>query len=201
MKTKPMICLVLAAVISAGSALGATDVRSKQGKLSSSDYKFLTQTMERSQRELALGTLASQKAQSPMIREFGQKMAQEHRKTAEELQQLAIQKEAVLPAASDPGWSANNAKKTKTAKKEEELSKLSGEEFDKAYLRAILPDHKDDAKAFEKVAKKANDPDVGNFAHKHVVMMKEHLRRAQSIHTGMYRVKPDEQPIDIHYTP
>jgi len=61
------------------------------------------------------------------------------------------------------------------------LSKLSGEEFDRAYMVDMLKDHKKDVADFQRESKSAKDPDVKNFASQTLPTLQEHLKQAQSV--------------------
>ena len=65
-------------------------------------------------------------------------MQEDHGKAAEELKAVASSKAVQVPTAL-----AGKQKKTV-----DRLSKLSGPEFDRQYIRAMIEDHKADLKAF-----------------------------------------------------
>jgi len=62
-----------------------------------------------------------------------------------------------------------------------ELKVLSGKEFDKAYVKAMVADHKDDVSSFEKQSADAQDPDVKSFAARTLPMLQEHLNIIEKI--------------------
>ena len=66
-------------------------------------------------------------------------------------------------------------------KKQQELSKLSGEEFDRAYIQYMVQDHKKEVKQFEQNAQQIKDQDVKKWAASAVPVLKEHLQKAQTI--------------------
>jgi putative membrane protein len=59
------------------------------------------------------------------------------------------------------------------------LSKLSGNAFDKAYMRAMIEDHQEDVSEFRQESQSAKDPDVRQFAAKTLPTLEEHLRIAE----------------------
>jgi putative membrane protein len=59
------------------------------------------------------------------------------------------------------------------------LSKLSGDAFDKAYMRAMIEDHQEDVLEFRQESQSAKDPDVRQFAAKTLPTLEEHLRIAE----------------------
>jgi putative membrane protein len=67
----------------------------------------------------------------------------------------------------------------KQRKDVEKLSKLSGEEFDKAYMKTMVRDHKKDVKDFEKASKDLADADLKGWAAKTLPTLEEHLKLAE----------------------
>jgi putative membrane protein len=59
------------------------------------------------------------------------------------------------------------------------LSKLSGGEFDAAYMRDMLKDHQEDVAEFQSAANNAQDPGVRAFASKTLPTLQDHLRMAE----------------------
>ena len=121
--------------------------------------------------EVELGKLAVSKAANNDVKQFGQKMIDDHSKNFEELKNLAEQKNTPLPPDILPTQ--------KEAK--EKLSKLSGAEFDKEYIKTMVEDHKKDVTAFEAATKTAGDADVKAFAEKTLPTLKMHLEIIQGI--------------------
>jgi putative membrane protein len=93
--------------------------------------------------EIQLGQLAGTKAESPEVKQFAQTMVDEHTKALDELKQAAGSSGATLPTELDK----------KHQKLQDKLSKLSGAEFDKKYMEAMVDAHKDVAKMLEKGVK------------------------------------------------
>lgn len=82
--------------------------------------------------------------------------------------------------------SANYATKLSSAqkafqKKYDELAKLSGEKFEKAYLGALLDDHKKAIRAFEKESKSGQDPELKTWASNTLPTLRHHLEMVQSV--------------------
>jgi putative membrane protein len=140
------------------------------GTLSSDDREFLTKAAQGGLTEVELGRIAAQKAQSPDVKRFGQRMVDDHSKVNTELKTLASAKGITLPA----GMNAEGIEA------QEKLSKLSGAAFDKEYMTLMLADHQKDVAEFEEEAKEADDPDVKAFAAKTLPTLQEHLQLAQS---------------------
>ena len=141
---------------------------------SSADAKFLKEAADGGMAEVELGKLASEKASSGDVKQFGQRMAEDHGKANEELKQLAMQKHIDLPSEPSAKHKATKAR----------LEKLSGEQFDKAYMADMLKDHKKDVAAFQRQSNSAKDPDVKSFAAKTLPTLQDHLKEAQKLASG-----------------
>ncbi len=155
----------------AGVFNAAAATNGNRGQLSSQDYKFVTDAAQGGMMEVTLGQLAAQKAADPAVRDFGQRMVQDHQKANEQLMEIVSQKGATLPANAE-------GKEQGTM---EHLKSLSGTDFDKAYIKHMVSDHKKDVKEFEKAAQKSQDPDLKAFANKTLPVLQEHLSMAESV--------------------
>jgi putative membrane protein len=61
------------------------------------------------------------------------------------------------------------------------LAKLRGNAFDRAYAQAMVQDHQEDLRTYQEEAQDGTDPDVRAFAARHVPILQEHLRMAQRL--------------------
>jgi putative membrane protein len=134
------------------------------------DHQFVMEAARGGLAEVELGKLASEKAQSEQVKQFGQRMEKDHGKANDELKSLAQQKNITLPTALD----------SKHKGTIDRLSKLSGAQFDRAYMQEMLQDHRKDVTDFRKESQSGKDPDVKAWAAKTLPTLEEHLRIAQS---------------------
>ena|SRR5947209_2532043 len=144
---------------------------SGSSQLSAMDKHFVRKAAQGGLAEVELGKLATQKASSDEVKKFGQRMVDDHSKANDQLKQLAQQKGVDLPTQPD-------AKDQATKKR---LEKLSGEQFDKAYMQDMVKDHTKDVAEFQKESNSAKDPDVKNFASQTLPTLQDHLKEAKSI--------------------
>lgn len=120
--------------------------------------------------EVQLGQLAQEKTGNEKVKEFGKRMEQDHSKANEELKKLASDKDVQL----------SNELDKKHKGKVDKLTKLSGADFDKQYMDAMVSDHKEDIKKFQQVADKGKDAELKQFASQTLPTLKEHLQLAES---------------------
>ena len=119
--------------------------------------------------EVELGTLAKQKASSSDVKAFADRMVTDHGKANDELKQWADQHHVTLPTELDA--------KSKSTK--DHLSNLSGDAFDKAYMRDMVQDHKQDVAKFRSESKSAKNPDLKSWAGSTLPTLEDHLKMAQ----------------------
>jgi len=154
---------------SAPSPSGSANRTNPSGTLSSDDADFIRKAAKGGLAEVELGRLAQQKGASDVVKQFGRRMEQDHSKANQELQQLAASKGVTLTQSLDD----------KDAAERDRLSKLSGREFDIAYMRDMVKDHMEDVSEFQREANSGQDLDVKAFASKMLPILQDHLRMAQ----------------------
>jgi putative membrane protein len=119
--------------------------------------------------EVELGKLATQKASADSVKQFGQRMVDDHSKANDELKTLAASKKITVPAEMGP--------KEKALR--DRLSKMSGAAFDRAYMKAMVADHVEDVNAFKMESKSGKDPEIKAWAAKTLPTLEEHLKMAR----------------------
>lgn len=144
--------------------------RSETGKVTSSDASFLRKAAAGGEAEVEFGKLARDKASDPDVKKFGEKMVTDHSKVNDELAKLARDKDVDAPSSLAPS----------DQREKDRLSKLSGADFDRAYMKLMVSDHQKDVSEFQKEAKRAKDPDVRSFASSKLPTLKEHLSMAKT---------------------
>jgi putative membrane protein len=140
-------------------------------RTSNSDRVFIRKAAEGGLAEVELGRLATEKAASPEVKQFGQRMVDDHTKANDQLKQVASDEGVKVPDKLDAKDAATKAR----------LEKLSGHAFDRAYMRDMVADHTKDVSEFRMEAKDAKDPAVKNFATQTLPTLEDHLKDAKSI--------------------
>jgi putative membrane protein len=136
---------------------------------------FATEAASGGMMEVQLGKLAEQKAQSKRVKAFGAMMVKDHTQANDELKAIAAKQNIVLPD------SMSNDKK----KNLDDLSKKTGNDFDKAYMDMMVDDHKEDVSKFKDAAQNSPDSAVKAFAAKAVPVLQKHLDSAQAIQQSL----------------
>ena len=138
---------------------------------SSSDKKFVHSALEGGNAEIKLGQLAAQKGNSEDVKQFGQKMVDDHSKLGDQMKQIAQQQGIEVP----DGISA------KDKALETKLNSLSGDAFDKAYIKAMVKDHQKDLSEFKKEANSGNDTSIKDAASQGAQVISQHLQMAEQM--------------------
>jgi predicted outer membrane protein len=158
--------------MSASGASGAAGASASGAKLSSGDEKILKDIALADMAEVEGGKLAQSKGQSSEVKAFGQQMIDDHTANLNEVKALAQARGVTLPTEPDAKHRAMAAK----------LEKLSGADFDKAYMKqAGVQDHKTVHAKLMADAKKAKDPDVKALVEKTEPVVAQHLKSAEQM--------------------
>jgi putative membrane protein len=201
-------------------------------KVSSDDKNFVKKAAEAGMAEVEMGHVALKQASNEEVKQFAQRMIDDHSKANTELMLLAQSKGITLPAnphvgsggqmntsvSNDSitptgqhitGTTVQQNEKTatqqhndKTAtgmtntdsskamkgkddhkKMGDKMSKLSGAEFDREYMKHQVEDHDKAVALFERQAKKGKDAELKAFAERTLPTLKEHQQMARDIHS------------------
>ena len=153
------------------SVKGEKSASADKGKLAAGDRKFVMEALKGGMAEVELGKLASERASSDAVKQFGKRMVEDHGKAGDELKALARDKGVTPPTQLD----------AKHARLRDKLAKLSGAEFDRAYVSEMVKDHRQDVKEFRREANAAKDPDVKGYASKTLPTLEEHLKQVERL--------------------
>ncbi|WGV24342.1 DUF4142 domain-containing protein [Halotia branconii] len=144
---------------------------SGQNNLSASDKQFMNEAAQDGLAEVQLGQLASERGTSDTVKQFGQRMVQDHTQVNNQLKQLATQKGVTLPTTIG----------TTNQQVEQRLSKLSGANFDREYMNEMVQAHQKDVSAFQNEAQQGQDADLKALVTQALPTLQEHLQQARSI--------------------
>jgi putative membrane protein len=146
MKNSVFLSVVLAAAVSVGCNDNArTDVNEAgrndsigtsgdaSNTVSAGDKSFFEDLTIAGMAEVELGKMAAMKGASAEVKKFGQMMVDDHTKAGDQLKALAAQHNVVLPTAVDD----------EHRELHDRLAKLSGVEFDREYINAMVDGHQD----------------------------------------------------------
>ena len=122
--------------------------------------------------EVQLGQLAQQKSESNDVKQFAQRMVNDHGQMGEKW---------LKPVAQQMGINEPNGPSKKDKKMMEKLQGLSGQDFDREYITMMVKDHQKDLKEFKEEANVAQDPGVKQIADKGSQVIEQHLQLIEQI--------------------
>jgi putative membrane protein len=135
------------------------------------DDRFVTEAAVGGLMEVKLGLLAMEHASNAEVKKFAQRMVDDHGKANKDLMGVADKK----------GIKVSIDLPKKHQETFDQLAKLKGAEFDRAYIKLMIMDHEEDLKEFDMESKSGKDPDVKEFAAKTLPVIREHLSMAMDI--------------------
>ena len=135
------------------------------------DQKFAADAAKDSMAEIELGKLALDKSKDARVREFAERMIQDHSKANRQLESIAGSWGIFLP--SEAGETLQEPMK--------KLSGLSGKNFDRAYAQAMVKDHEKAVKLFEQCERQCANQEVREFAKQTLPVLREHLTMARQM--------------------
>ena len=138
---------------------------------SNPDASFFKNAAEAGIAEVEAGKLAQDKAGSQKVKDFGAMMVTDHSAANDKLKALAATKDVSLPSSSSVGQMANKAK----------LEVLSGETFDKSYLKGQLKAHREAVALFKKESTTGQDSDAKAFATATLPTLRSHLKAVTAL--------------------
>ncbi|HEV2646617.1 MAG TPA: DUF4142 domain-containing protein [Acidobacteriaceae bacterium] len=111
------------------------------------DKQFLSMAAQSDQNEIALSNAAKDKATSPAVKAFAEKMVKEH----------TMMTDSMKPWAEKWGLTPPMGPDADHQKELDELNGKSGNDFDKEYIDQMVTDHSKALSAFTKEAKDTKD--------------------------------------------
>jgi len=157
----------------AGCACGlfAYGQSSSSTTVGAADRMFIQKAAQGGMAEVQLGQLATQKAASQSVKDFGQRMVTDHSQANDKLKSIAAGQGVPEPTSLS----------AKDQALYDRLSGLSGTAFDRVYMRAMVKDHTQDVAEFQKESATGRDQAVQSFASATLPTLEEHLRLAKKV--------------------
>jgi len=141
----------------------------------SADIQFADNAAIAGMTEVGLGKMAINRTSNQKIREFAHMMVADHGKANTELIEIAVKKKITLPGTLD----------TEHQKMTDSVSKLSGTDFARAYVNAMVEGHKKALALMQNEATNGKDVDLKAFAAKTAPVVQRHLDAITKIQSEM----------------
>ncbi|WP_210490093.1 DUF4142 domain-containing protein [Rufibacter aurantiacus] len=143
----------------------------RYGTRNITEATFLTEAASSSMMEVQLGKLALERSANSEVKRLAQTLVDHHTKGSQELTSIASGMNLTLPTALLP----------EHQKLVDELSKLTGSEFDRKYIDKIEDAHESDIALFDVVSNAAPTTTVKAFAIRTLPMLRIHEHEADEL--------------------
>jgi putative membrane protein len=155
--------------------MGSMNQMGNTNMASPADKMFLKDALQGSMAEVQLGQLALSKSSNDQVKQFAQKMIDDHTKLIQQTKPVAAQNDVQIPNGPDKKSKAVMAK----------LQALSGDAFDQAYIKDMLKDHKMDDSDFKTEVSSGQSQQVKDLAAKGDAVVEHHLQMVEQIAKSM----------------
>jgi len=176
MKTKLLLVLLVPAlyVMSSCDDPKKANNYNQETTVNQSSLNFINTAIDGGRTEVKLANVAAHVSQNPRILRFAKMMITDHTKGIEELKALR-KKELINP---------KDMLSQEHRKLVDSLSKLSGTDFDKAYMHVMVADHKETVDMFREETQE-REASVQAFARKTLPTIEMHLDSAKAINATL----------------
>jgi putative membrane protein len=160
------------------------------------DSRFIFDAASSNLLEIRLGQQAQSRASSPAVKQFGQQMVTDHTNLHNQLTALLSKNTEFKPGMTD-----------EDEEEVERLEKLSGAEFDRAYMTAAVQHHQEDVAAFQSQQTSARSAEARQIATNGLPIEQQHLNMAIQVanqigvSTGAVATTPPTPPGTPPVTP
>jgi putative membrane protein len=141
------------------------------GQPSPMDKMFVRKALQGGMAEVQLGQLTLQKSNNDQVKQFAQKMIDDHTKLGEQMKPVAQQLGVPIPDSPSKKDKATMAK----------LQALSGSAYDQAYIKDMIKDHKQDLSEFQTEASSGQDQTVKEAASQGSKVIAQHLQLIEQL--------------------
>jgi putative membrane protein len=138
---------------------------------SAGDSLFVKKALQGGIAEVQLGQLTLQKSNNDQVKQFAQKMIDDHTKLGDQMKPIAQQVGVSVPTEPSKKDKQTMAK----------LQALSGSAYDQAYIKDMVKDHKQDLSDFQMEASNGQDAAVKDAATQGSQIISQHLQMAQQL--------------------
>ena len=143
------------------------------------DQAFIQRIAMAGMTQMALGKLAIEKASNPSVKQFAERVVEQQTKATNEIKRLAGKESITIPASIDP----------KRQDYINQIAKLSGDDFDRAFIQAELRGHERALRDFQTEAHDGQDNNLRKYASKHLDTIQEHLTTVRNLNKTVVTAK------------
>jgi putative membrane protein len=154
----------------------AAPVRSTEGagRLEAGDRTFIDEATQANQLEVDAGRLAQRRARQEDVRDFAQRMVEDHEKAGLQLAQIAAS------LAVTPGREPSPDTRARLQK----LQDADADGFDAVYVASQIEAHRTAIALFQREAESGRNPQLTGFAEQTLPTLQSHLAHAEALGAG-----------------
>jgi len=146
-----------------------------------SEAEFIRDTRAGNLMQIQLGTVAREKAKNRDVRQFAERMISEHTRLLNQWNTLAVKN----GMADKPGMGPRHREKI------DQLRKVSGKNFDRAYMTLMIQQHQDEVNYFQNEGRASQSAEVRRLVNDGLPTLEQALSQSKQIGRGV-GVDPDE---------
>lgn len=150
--------------------------------LNSNEADFMVEAANGGMTDVKLGELAQKSAHNQRVKDFAGMMVMDHSAAGNQLKSLASSKNITLPDSLSESSQEDL----------QDLSKTTGNDFDKAYMKMMLDDHQKDVKDFQDELNDVKNSDLHKWVSNTLPVLQKHLDSARAINK-LYGYSPSTQ--------
>lgn len=141
------------------------------GAVSAMEKQFVTKAAQSDRAEVQLAQMAQQKSNNPEIKQFAQQMIQDHGQNQQQVDSLASKLSITAPGDVAPDQK----------QQADRLQNLSGDQFDKAYAKLMVQEHRKDVSEFKRAQQSAKNSDIKQYVDQTLPVLQQHLQMAEKL--------------------
>jgi putative membrane protein len=143
--------------------------------LRQADQDFLKEASTVNQKEIEFGRLGQRQASNDRVRQFAQKLIDDHTRAQDELTTLARSKNVQI-ASQLPQEHRQMVDK---------MNQMQGAEFDREFIKHMIQGHEQAIQKFDQHARTGEDAQLKAFAQRTLPILRNHLQTARDLQTNL----------------
>ena len=147
------------------------------GAITTAEQQFVSEAAQGDRAEVDLANLALQKSSNPDVKQFAQRIVDDHTQNQQQVDSLAS-KLNITPPSDVSAEQKENI---------DGLQTLSGDQFDRAYARLMLHEHRKDVSEFSRERQMAKNSDLKRYVAQTLPVLEQHLQLASQLNSRVAR--------------
>jgi putative membrane protein len=160
---------LLAMVVVSGLAAGIQAGEKKSEMPLDKDFLLKAATINNA--EIQIGNMANKRAASSQVKGYASMLVKDHKAAGDKMVEVLKGRKLAIATGVDK----------ETKEEISRLSKLEGNEFDRAFIHCMVKGHKEAIALFENQAKNGQEEDIRSFAKEILPDLRKHLSKANEL--------------------